>query len=164
MDFESIFYFVLIITFIDIAYNIFMEKEGFTILRKNGLKLTKARMEIYAFLKNTVSHPSAFDVFENVKKKLPGISYATVYNVLNKFLEKGLIQKLSSFDNKKRFDGNTEPHIHLICPECGRIEDVPFVNSKEKLEIIAKKRGWQIKKYDLNVYGIPKNYKKNKTL
>jgi Fur family peroxide stress response transcriptional regulator len=131
-----------------------MEKENNTILRKNGLKTTKARKEIYTFLKNTYSHPSAFNVFENVKKKLPGISYATVYNVLNIFVQKGLIQELPAYDNKKRFDGNVEPHIHLICLECGKIEDVPFENGKELIEKIAKKSGWQIKKYDFNIYGI----------
>jgi Fur family peroxide stress response transcriptional regulator len=139
-----------------------MEKETSKILRENRLKLTNARKEIYTFLKNTYSHPSAFDVFENVKQKLPGISYATVYNVLNKFVEKGIIQELSLHEDKKRFDGNTEPHIHLICLKCGKIDDSPFEKGKELVEAVSKKSGWQIKKFVLNIYGICKDCKRIK--
>jgi len=139
-----------------------MEKETCKILRKNGLKLTNARKEIYTFLKNTYSHPSAFDVFENVKQKVPGISYATIYNVLNVFVEKGLIQELPAYDDKKRFDGNAEPHFHLICLVCGKIEDTNFEKGKGLIEEVSKKSSWQIKKFDLNIYGICKDCRKSK--
>jgi Fur family peroxide stress response transcriptional regulator len=123
-------------------------------LRKNGLKLTNARKEIYNYLKSTYSHPSAFEVFENVKQKLPGISYATVYNVLNVFARKGVIQELTMDENKKRFDGNPKPHIHLICLKCGKIEDAPIVKGAGLIEAFAQRMGWQIKKFDLNIYGL----------
>lgn len=122
------------------------------LLKGNNLKFTKTRKEIYSYLKSTYSHPSAFDVYKEVKKKLPGISYATVYNVLNLFIEKGIIKEISTHEDKKRFDGDVSQHIHLICKECGKIEDLPLNDSS--FIITVKEHGWEVEDSALNVYGI----------
>jgi Fur family peroxide stress response transcriptional regulator len=125
------------------------------LLKENKLKATKTRLAIYNYLKTNYTHPSIFDIYNNVKKKLPGISYATVYNVVNLFVNKGVIKELSTFENKKRYDGNTSDHVHLICVKCGKIEDVPFDFSQ--LKNLVKTQGWEIKETSLNIYGLCKD-------
>lgn len=120
-------------------------------LRENNLKYTKTRQVIYDYLKSTFSHPSAEEVFEEVRKKLPGISNATVYNVLNLFADRGLIKVLSTLEDKKRFDGNTNPHVHLICLECGKIEDLPVDDSA--LTRNLAETNWSFKDLSLNLFG-----------
>ncbi len=127
-------------------------------LKDNKLKATKTRLEIYNYLKSNYTHPSIFDIYKDVKKKLPGISYTTIYNVVNLLVEKGEVKQLSTFENKKRYDGNTSDHIHLICLKCGKIEDV----SLDLVEIknSVKDHGWEIKETALNIYGLCNKCKK----
>lgn len=128
------------------------------ILRKNGLKATKPRVEIYKYLKNTYSHPTVEEIFKNVKPTMKKISYATVYNVLNDFLEKGLVKEVSTSEDAKRYDGHTEPHIHLICRVCGKIEDLDIDLTSIKKAI--EKTGFTVEEISLNVYGICKDCRK----
>lgn len=124
------------------------------ILRKNGLKNTKTRREIYKYLLNTRSHPSVYDIYQHTKSILPGMSYATVYNVVNTFVEKGIIQELSPFDGKRRFDANKMPHLHLVCVKCGRIEDIPFEDEGERLKRILKEEKWKPLQFNFIIHGI----------
>lgn len=121
-------------------------------LRENDLKYTKTRQEIYNFLTNTHSHPTAEEVFKEVKKTLPGISYATIYNVLNLFVDRGLAKVVSTYEDKKHYDGNLTPHIHFVCLECGKIEDVDY-EDKTLIEALKEKK-WYIKDTSLNIFGI----------
>jgi len=125
------------------------------ILRKNGLKATKPRIEIYKYLKSTYSHPTVEEIFNSVKPQMKKISYATVYNVLNDFLERGLVKEVSTTEDAKRYDGHTEPHVHLICKECGKIEDLSLDLSN--IETAVEKTGFKIEEISLNVYGICKD-------
>jgi len=122
------------------------------ILRKNGLKATKPRVAIYNYLKSTYSHPTVEEIYENIKKSMKDVSYATVYNVLNDFLEKGLVKELSTSEDAKRYDGHTEPHAHFICKVCGKIEDIP-VNLNEIYKVFENKH-YKIEEVSLNIYGI----------
>lgn len=138
------------------------EKKFYAYLKRKHLKFTRTRREIYKFLVENPIHPTANAVYKAVKKEIPGISFATVYNVLNKFVEIGLIKELL-IGKIKHFDGNAKPHLHLICKECGKIEDAEFPEYNEIIERIEKK-GWTIMDARFNIYGIcPMCSKKKKT-
>lgn len=89
-----------------------------------GLKLTPQRLAILQYLEGNKTHPSAEDVYENVSKKFPTMSLATVYNTLEALRLKGEILELTIDPEKKRFDPDTGPHHHLICTGCRRVVDV----------------------------------------
>ncbi len=131
-------------------------------LRNNNLKYTKTRQAIFDFLRRTSSHPTAEDVFNEVKRKLPGISYATVYNALNLFSEQGLIKVVSTLEDKKHFDGNLSPHLHLICLECGKIEDLPYED--QSLVRKLQETGWLFRDTAINIYGICPSCRKKKSI
>ena len=129
-----------------------MKESTEMILRKHGLNATTQRIVIFDYLMSTTSHPTVEEIFENVKPSLKKISYATVYNVLNDFLEKGLVREISTSEDAKRYDGHLEPHVHLICSKCGRIKDLNLDTSflKEKVQ----QSGFKVNEMSINVYGV----------
>ncbi len=69
------------------------------------------------------SHPTAEDVYEMVRRRLPRVSLGTVYRNLELLAEAGAIQKIGTAGTRKRFDGNSRPHYHLRCLSCERVSD-----------------------------------------
>jgi Fur family ferric uptake transcriptional regulator len=79
------------------------------------------------------SHPTANEVYDMVRKRLPRIGLGTVYRNLDLLAEKGIIKKLEVGGEQKRFDGDTSQHYHIRCMECDRVEDI-FIERPEDLE------------------------------
>ena len=94
-------------------------------LREKGLKVTPQRLSIYGVLRATKEHPSAETIYEEIKVRMPSISFNTVYKTLSCFEESGLIKKLVVEENHYRFDADTSPHAHILCVQCRKLEDVP---------------------------------------
>jgi len=92
--------------------------------KKDSIKITPQRLAIIEYLEGNKSHPSAADIYKAVSEKYPMMSFATVYNTLEKLREKGQVLELSIDTGKKRFDPNATPHHHLICIDCKAITDV----------------------------------------
>lgn len=90
------------------------------------MKNTPQKMEIKKYLKNNKEHPCAYDIYRAVKKKLPTISFATVYNNLKKMIRDNEIIEIDDGE-KKRFDPDTTPHDHFLCIACGNIYDISKV-------------------------------------
>lgn len=70
------------------------------------------------------SHPDADWIFAQVRRQLPSISLGTVYRNLSKFAAEGIIARLTVGGASDHYDGNPEPHYHLICSRCGAISDL----------------------------------------
>lgn len=98
--------------------------EFIEILHKNGFKATAQRIEILNTLTRSQTHPTAEEVYREVRKKFPTISAATVYKTIQVLKEAGKVQELAFYDKKARFDANMQPHINLVCLRCGSIQDV----------------------------------------
>lgn len=91
--------------------------------RRRGLPVTAQRKAIFETLRGREDHPTADQVYEAVRERLPGVSRATVYRVLSAFVEWGLADKLHAGLRGARFDGNRAPHHHLVCVRCDRVTD-----------------------------------------
>ncbi len=89
--------------------------------------MTRQRKMILEVLKKNKTHPSADELYEKVRKRLPRISLGTVYRNLEILSELGEIQKLEISGTLKRFDGNPDKHYHIRCINCGRLDDVPII-------------------------------------
>ncbi|RMF60540.1 MAG: transcriptional repressor [Calditrichaeota bacterium] len=92
--------------------------------RAKGLNVTYQRLLIYKTLARTKSHPTAESIYHEVKTEYPSISLATVYKTLETLAEHNLIQKVTPLHDLARYDGDTNPHHHLVCLECRKIVDV----------------------------------------
>ena len=96
--------------------------------KEAGIRITPQRETIYSFLASEGGHPSADDVYREVKRKLSNVSFDTVHRTLSLFSDIGLIKTVEGHGRPKRFDPTTEEHHHFQCVKCGGITDF---NSRE---------------------------------
>ena len=94
-------------------------------LKQPSLRMTRQRKVILEELRSVCTHPSADEIYELVRKRLPRISLGTVYRNLEILSESGEIQTLELGSAQKRFDGVAENHYHIRCIQCDRIVDAP---------------------------------------
>lgn len=130
-----------------------MSKE--TNLKKAGLRTTIPRLKILEiFSQSQQRHLSAEEVYRHLLDDEEEIGLATVYRVLTQFEVAGLLQKQTFRDNKAVFELDSgEHHDHMICIECGRVEE--FHNDEvEKLQLeICQESGFRLDYHEMNLYG-----------
>ena len=85
---------------------------------------TRQREVILKELQGVTSHPTADELYEIVRRRLPNISLGTVYRNLELLERLGVIQRLDIDGRQARFDGNPKRHSHVRCVECGRVDDI----------------------------------------
>ncbi len=88
-----------------------------------GLKVTQQRLVIYDALIKSLSHPTAENIFEEIKNDNPSVSLGTVHKTLATFVQAHLIRKVSSVDHLKRFDANLNRHNHIYLENTKEIID-----------------------------------------
>jgi Fur family ferric uptake transcriptional regulator len=88
--------------------------------------MTEQRRVILKELRRCNDHPSADELYERVRARLPRISLGTVYRNLEILSELGEIQKLELSGSLKRFDGIPTKHYHIRCIDCDRVDDAPI--------------------------------------
>jgi Fur family ferric uptake transcriptional regulator len=99
---------------------------------KNGTyRMTRQREVILEEIRRAKVHPSADEVYEMVRKRLPRISLGTVYRNLDILSELGEIQKLELGGDIKRFDWDPKKHYHVRCLQCGRVDNAPIAPLRE---------------------------------
>ena len=89
------------------------------------MRYSKQRQKILEIVNNSYDHPTAYMVYENVKKEIPDISLGTVYRNLNSLVDNKLIKKIPLTID--RYDKNTD-HCHLCCLKCDKIIDIGLLN------------------------------------
>ena len=93
---------------------------------EKSLRMTRQRNILLEELRKVHTHPTAVEIYELVRKRLPHISLGTVYRNLEFLSDIGLIQKLEMAGTQKRFDGRIQNHYHIRCIGCHRVEDAPL--------------------------------------
>lgn len=131
-------------------------------LREDGVRMTTQRIAILDYLAEA-HHPTAEDIYTAIVAKDPNISMATVYNNLNKLTEEGYLLELTYGDDASRYDFNIGKHYHVVCQECGCVEDL-FYPLLEDVESVAEElTGYKVLGHRMEVFGVcPKcqqNYK-----
>jgi Fe2+ or Zn2+ uptake regulation protein len=94
--------------------------------KEKNLRMTLQRKVILEELTKVSTHPSADEIYEIVRHRLPRISMGTVYRNLDILCELGEIQKLELSGSLKRFDWDTKKHYHIRCVRCNRVDDAPI--------------------------------------
>ncbi len=108
--------------------------------RNLGLKVTPQRIAVYRAILSRRDHPSAEELYEELKGKIEGISLTTVYRTLSSLERVGLVQRVPTLKDKVRYDARVEPHSHFICLNCGRIYDIDVLPNvdEERVKPIGK--------------------------
>lgn len=103
--------------------------------------MTPQRSAVYKALINTDMHPTAEDIYREVRKEMPAISLDTVNRTLLTLAEMGVAFVVEGTGQPRRFDGGLEDHQHFLCIKCGKIVDFhhpPFDNIQLPHEIEGK--------------------------
>lgn len=123
-------------------------------IKNSGLKATGPRLKILEiFQRNGQRHMSAEDVFRTLTLEGSDVGLATVYRVLTQFEQAGLLNR-SSFDNGKAvYELNTgEHHDHLVCLDCGHVEEFLDGEIEQRQNTIARERGFELAEHALSLY------------
>lgn len=125
-------------------------------MEQSPLRMTYQREIILEELKKTKTHPTADELYATVKQRIPHISLATVYRNLETLANSGLVRKLEVTGRQKRFDGNTEPHDHITCTVCQRIDDIvhPLSEGQAPMPQSAAWHGYRLTGWSVEYFGI----------
>lgn len=123
-------------------------------LKSTGVRMTPQRYAILSFLLESMSHPTADEIYRALADKFPSMSVATVYNNLKVFIEAGLVRELTYGDDSSRFDADMSEHYHAICNQCGKISDFEFPSLTDIERAAAEHTGFHVHGHRMEVYGV----------
>jgi Fe2+ or Zn2+ uptake regulation protein len=121
-------------------------------LRAAGCRITRQRSAILSYLASMDAHPSARQVYREVKRSVPDLSLATVYNTLGKLVRMRILNLIDFESLDNRYDGDPGPHINLICTGCGGIQDLErgFPIPPDEVKV---RTGFDVKNVRMEYYG-----------
>lgn len=127
-----------------------------TDLKNIGLKATLPRLKILEiFQRSAVRHLTAEDVYRNLLTEELDIGLATVYRVLTQFEQAGLLSRSNFESGKAVFELNEgSHHDHLVCMDCGRVEEFFDPEIEKRQQKIAEERGFKLQEHALALYGV----------
>lgn len=123
-------------------------------LRSKGYRITSQREKI---LKEIYEHPLTVDeIFASLKKKKIRLDLASVYRTLQLFTKNTIVQEVQFGDGKKRYELVNEKnhHHHIVCNNCGTVENVILPNEERLIKTIAESSQFQIVKHTLEFFGL----------
>jgi len=122
--------------------------------RRAGLRTTPQRLEILQSIVRCSSHPTAEDVHQALRARMPTLSLDTVYRALALFERHGVLARLWGPDGRCHFDPNQEPHHHLVCRDCGRIEDFTWAAFEALRPPSAARRWGRVSRVRIEMTGL----------
>jgi Fur family transcriptional regulator, peroxide stress response regulator len=118
------------------------------------MRLTTQRQIILEELGKVKTHPTANEVYDMVRKRLPRIGLGTVYRNLELMSETGIILKLEVGGTQKRFDATVDPHYHIRCLSCGKVNDIEIPVIEEINKTAAEISQYQVLGHHIEFSGI----------
>ncbi len=91
---------------------------------RHGLAVTHQRQVVYEAVIASHGHHSPETIYAAVRRRIPSISLATIYNNLRLFIECGMLREVTPHAATLRVDGNLESHHHLVCTRCKTVHDI----------------------------------------
>ena len=119
-----------------------------------SLELTKQRHSVLRVIRGSDKHLTANEVFEDARRLLPGISFATVYNSLRYLKNEGLIGEIRFGADANLYDRKLTRHDHAICNNCGKLVDLELPLPDGLLEEAAKLSKFEAGSIELILRGL----------
>ena len=120
----------------------------------DNMRLTTQRQIILEELNKVKTHPTANEIYDMVRKRLPRIGLGTVYRNLELMAESGVILKLEVGGTQKRFDATTIPHYHVRCIKCSKVADIEVPVQDGINEMASQSCNYQIIGHHIEFSGI----------
>ena len=118
------------------------------------IRLTTQRQIILEELAKVKTHPTASELYDMVRKRLPRIGLGTVYRNLELMADSGMILKIEVGGTQKRFDATTDDHYHIRCSVCGRVDDIDVPVIRDLASQAATTTSYQILGHHIEFTGI----------
>jgi Fur family transcriptional regulator, peroxide stress response regulator len=124
-------------------------------LREQEHRLTPQRIALLRLLAASDGHPSASQLYEQMKDQFPTTSLGTVYKTLRVLKEIDEVLELGFSGDDNRYDGKRPyPHPHLICIRCQKILDPEVSLAQGLIQQVAQSSGYQVVGHRLDFYGL----------
>ena len=118
------------------------------------IRYSKKREAILTAIRSTTCHPSAEWIYHTLKPTHPDLSLGTVYRNLVFFQQQGQVQSVGVVNGQERFDGNTAPHSHFVCTNCGAVIDLHSIKLDSSLTCdVSEQYGLAVERHELTFYG-----------
>ncbi|RRS31598.1 MAG: Fur family transcriptional regulator [Epsilonproteobacteria bacterium (ex Lamellibrachia satsuma)] len=125
-----------------------------TLLKESGLKATFQRMNILDSI-DKQGHMCVDDIYEEVTKVHPSLSLATIYKNIILMQENGILVEVPIAGKKSKYELAKTDHMHLICTECGDVEDMSCLETTDKIfHDLTQKEHFKLNKRQVNLYGV----------
>jgi Fur family ferric uptake transcriptional regulator len=125
-------------------------------LKNSGLKATLPRIKVLEmFQKTSQRHMSAEDVYKMLLAEGSDVGLATVYRVLMQFEQAGILSRNHFEAGKAVFELNEgKHHDHLVCMDCGRVEEFFDAEIEKRQKAVAQSRGFELQDHSLALYAV----------
>jgi len=123
---------------------------------QRGVSVTPQRLAIIRALLASENHPSAEDICAAVRKRNPYIALATVHRILEQFCQVGEARKVTALHGSARYDGHVEPHHHVFCVRCRRVQDVEMPEVNELIKDVVHLGEFELLACSLEIEGVCK--------
>jgi Fe2+ or Zn2+ uptake regulation protein len=121
-------------------------------LAATGFRFTQQRQQVYDVLLEKRDHPTAEDVFLRVKRAMPDISMATVYNCLDALVQAGVARQVKVERGAARLCPNMHEHWHFHCATCGGVFDIDLPEAAGAALPVPK--GFKIDRFEIAAHGM----------
>jgi Fe2+ or Zn2+ uptake regulation protein len=119
-----------------------------------SLGLTKQRQAVLQVIRESELHLTANEVFEDARRILPSISFATVYNSLHYLKNANLIGEVTFGNDASRYDRNLMRHDHAMCNKCGKLVDLELQIPDGMLKEAAKRSQFKPESIEFTLRGL----------
>ena len=119
-----------------------------------NMRLTTQRQVILEELGKVKTHPTANEVYDMVRRRLPRIGLGTVYRNLELMADNGIILKVEVGGTQKRFDATVTPHYHIRCSSCGKVNDIDIAIQEQINEAAENASNYKILGHHIEFSGI----------
>lgn len=124
-------------------------------LKEGNHKLTPQRLAIIRILAGSGDHPSVEDIYNQLQRRFPGISQATVYRNIMLIKSLGEVLEIGFAGGSTRYDGiKPYPHPHVVCLKCNKIVDPDLDSLQDMTKEITDESGFEIVTYRLDFFGV----------
>ena len=123
------------------------------LLKENDLKATIQRTSILKSI-DQAGHINIDEIYEDVKEQYPTLSLATIYKNIILMQQNSVIVEVPMNGEKSKYELKKDDHIHLICQQCGSIQDREITQSTQKTLVIEN---FQLNNSQINLYGVCQN-------
>ena len=123
-------------------------------LKEKGIRITPQRQLIIEYLIDTDTHPTVDEIYHGITQRYGALSLATIYNNLNVLVKAGLVEEMKFNGVTSRYDYNHHQHFHILCVECGQIEDVHFDHVQPIIDAAKEQTKYQVFHLNIELHGL----------